>query len=90
MGRSSWGWPSRWRESRTQSSRRPYSRSCDGALADKRMGWGVDALLEKQSREHRDIDIVLCRSNVPHDVNETCEEGCERCRFHHAKQIIRF
>jgi len=28
-------------------------------------GWGVDALLERQSREHRDVDIVLCRSDVP-------------------------
>ena len=28
-------------------------------------GWGVDALLETQSREHRDVDIVLRRSDVP-------------------------
>ena len=28
-------------------------------------GWGVDALLERQSREHGDVDIVLCRSDVP-------------------------
>jgi lincosamide nucleotidyltransferase A/C/D/E len=28
-------------------------------------GWGVDALLGSQSREHRDLDIVLCRSDVP-------------------------
>ena len=28
-------------------------------------GWGVDALLERQSREHGDLDIVLCRSDVP-------------------------
>lgn len=27
-------------------------------------GWGVDALLERQSRVHGDVDIVLCRSDV--------------------------
>jgi len=28
-------------------------------------GWGVDALLEKQSRPHKDVDIVLRIADVP-------------------------
>ena len=28
-------------------------------------GWGVDALLEKQTRRHRDVDIILAVADVP-------------------------
>jgi lincosamide nucleotidyltransferase A/C/D/E len=28
-------------------------------------GWGVDALLERQTRTHKDVDIILCVSDVP-------------------------
>lgn len=28
-------------------------------------GWGVDALLEKQTRQHKDVDIVLRVADVP-------------------------
>ena len=28
-------------------------------------GWGVDALLGSQSRPHRDVDLILCITDVP-------------------------
>ena len=28
-------------------------------------GWGVDALLRTQTRPHKDVDIILCVSDVP-------------------------
>ncbi len=28
-------------------------------------GWGVDALLEGQTREHKDVDLILALSDVP-------------------------
>lgn len=28
-------------------------------------GWGVDALLERQTRPHRDVDIIVCVADVP-------------------------
>ena len=28
-------------------------------------GWGVDALLQTQTRTHKDVDIVLCVADVP-------------------------
>jgi lincosamide nucleotidyltransferase A/C/D/E len=28
-------------------------------------GWGVDALLETQTRSHKDVDIIMCVSDVP-------------------------
>jgi lincosamide nucleotidyltransferase A/C/D/E len=28
-------------------------------------GWGVDALLERQTRSHKDVDIILRVADVP-------------------------
>jgi len=36
-------------------------------------GWGVDALLGKQTRSHEDLDIALQRKDVPRDVSALCE-----------------
>jgi len=45
-------------------------------------GWGVDALLERQTRPHKDVDIILCRSDVPNAlgallvIGQLCVRRC--------------
>jgi lincosamide nucleotidyltransferase A/C/D/E len=38
-------------------------------------GWGVDALLEEQVREHDDLDLVIAREDVPALVSTLREAG---------------
>ena len=38
-------------------------------------GWGVDALLGEQTREHDDLDLVVARGDVPLLVEKLGEEG---------------
>ena len=40
-------------------------------------GWGVDALLGEQTREHDDLDLVVARSDVPLLVDLLGREGYE-------------
>jgi lincosamide nucleotidyltransferase A/C/D/E len=38
-------------------------------------GWGVDALLGEETREHDDLDLVVARSDVPCRVTELGRDG---------------
>jgi lincosamide nucleotidyltransferase A/C/D/E len=38
-------------------------------------GWGVDALLEEQTREHKDLDLVVALSDVPRMQALLAERG---------------
>ena len=38
-------------------------------------GWGVDALLEEQTREHKDLDLVVPLSDVPRMQALLAERG---------------
>jgi lincosamide nucleotidyltransferase A/C/D/E len=40
-------------------------------------GWGVDALLEEQTREHKDLDLVVALSDVPRMQALVGERGFE-------------
>ena len=40
-------------------------------------GWGVDALLGAQTREHDDLDLVVARSDVPQLIDVLGREGYE-------------
>ena len=40
-------------------------------------GWGVDALLGEQTREHDDLDLVVARSDVPLLIEALGREGYE-------------
>jgi lincosamide nucleotidyltransferase A/C/D/E len=40
-------------------------------------GWGVDALLGEQTREHDDLDLVAARSDVPLLIEVLGQEGYE-------------
>jgi len=40
-------------------------------------GWGVDALLGEQTREHDDLDVVVARSIVPLLIEVLADEGYE-------------
>jgi lincosamide nucleotidyltransferase A/C/D/E len=40
-------------------------------------GWGVDALLGEQTREHDDLDLVVARADVPLLVEKLGEDGYE-------------
>jgi lincosamide nucleotidyltransferase A/C/D/E len=40
-------------------------------------GWGVDALLGEQTREHDDLDVVAARSDVPVLIEALGQEGYE-------------
>lgn len=40
-------------------------------------GWGVDALLEEQTREHHDVDVVVELSNVQRLAQLPATEGYE-------------
>jgi lincosamide nucleotidyltransferase A/C/D/E len=40
-------------------------------------GWGVDALLGEQTREHDDLDLVVARSDVPLLIEALGHEGYE-------------
>jgi len=41
-------------------------------------GWGVDALLEEQTREHDDLDLVVALDDVPALVRTLRDEGYEQ------------
>lgn len=43
-------------------------------------GWGVDALLGKQTREHDDLDLVVARRDVPLLVERLGDDGYEVAR----------
>ena len=38
-------------------------------------GWGVDALLEEQTRKHKDLDLVVALSDVPYMQSLLAEQG---------------
>jgi lincosamide nucleotidyltransferase A/C/D/E len=38
-------------------------------------GWGIDALLEKQTRDHSDLDIVIEEENVNKSINLLKSKG---------------
>ena len=38
-------------------------------------GWGVDALLEEQTRQHKDLDLVVALSDVPRMQTLLAERG---------------
>ncbi|MET0938666.1 MAG: amino acid transporter [Gaiellaceae bacterium] len=40
-------------------------------------GWGVDALIGEQTREHDDLDLVTARSDVPLLIEALGQEGYE-------------
>jgi lincosamide nucleotidyltransferase A/C/D/E len=40
-------------------------------------GWGVDALLGEQTREHDDLDLVVARSDVPSLIEALRQDGYE-------------
>jgi lincosamide nucleotidyltransferase A/C/D/E len=40
-------------------------------------GWGVDALIGEQTREHDDLDVVVARSDVPLLIEALGQEGYE-------------
>ena len=40
-------------------------------------GWGVDALIGEQTREHDDLDLVVARSDVPLLIETLGREGYE-------------
>jgi lincosamide nucleotidyltransferase A/C/D/E len=40
-------------------------------------GWGVDALIGEQTREHDDLDLVTARSDVPLLIETLGQEGYE-------------
>src|SRR5262245_4193250 len=40
-------------------------------------GWGVDALLGEQTREHDDLDLVVARRDVPLVVEKLGDDGYE-------------
>ena len=45
-------------------------------------GWGVDALLEEQTREHDDLDLVLGLDEVPALVRTLRDAGYEQLPVH--------
>ncbi len=40
-------------------------------------GWGVDALVGEQTREHDDLDLVAARGDVPLLIEKLADEGYE-------------
>jgi lincosamide nucleotidyltransferase A/C/D/E len=40
-------------------------------------GWGVDALLEEETREHDDLDLVLAIEDLPKSIRLLAERGYE-------------
>ncbi|MCP5181697.1 MAG: amino acid transporter [Pseudomonadales bacterium] len=41
-------------------------------------GWGVDALLQRQTRVHRDLDIVIAEVSLPALISTLIDAGYER------------
>jgi lincosamide nucleotidyltransferase A/C/D/E len=51
-------------------------------------GWGVDALLGRQTRPHKDLDIAIAQADVPKLCKILSGHGYREARRHHSHNFV--